>query len=274
MRWCVAYLTLLVPGVLRAQTPAVAPAPPGPDPRAFTGTPPPPVAPVATPSPVATVSPAPRQKSGAPEARRGFQMHIVPFTAMAFPFGRATDARRDWLNGRYSWQWVPLSLGLGAKLIDELYLGAYLDLGVGYEGSDSKTKSRCEAGDDLSDDVDCSSLSVHAGVEARYNIAPSDSLNGWLGYGFGLTTGSQSISDAGRYSETTTAHGIDFARLSGGLDFRLSRGFGMGPFAVFSLGRYLNQRTVIRDDVTFSGSIDNPAFHSWVTIGLRLVMFP
>jgi hypothetical protein len=103
---------------------------------------------------------------------------------------------------------------------------------------------------------------------------PADSMNPWLGYGVGITTASQSISDAGRYDEASNAQGIDFARLSGGLDFRFGRGFGLGPFAVVSVGRYTHQRTTINNVVTFSGDIDDPAMHAWVSLGLRMTIFP
>jgi opacity protein-like surface antigen len=201
-------------------------------------------------------------------------MHFVPLTAVSFPFGDASAARGDALSARYGWQWMPFEVGLGAKILDEIYLGAYLNFGVGSEGSDIKTEGRCEAGDDVSDDVSCSALSVHAGIEARYTFTPADSMSGWVGYGIGFTSASQSISDAGRYDETSTAQGIDFARISGGLDFRLKRGFGMGPFAIVSVGRYTHERTTIRNVVTFSGDIDDPATHAWISLGLRLVIFP
>ncbi len=201
-------------------------------------------------------------------------MHFVPLTAMSFPFGSATGERSDSLSSRYSWQWVPFDIGLGAKLIDELYVGGYLNLGVGYEGSDLKTEKRCEAGDDLGDDVSCSSVNVHAGLEVRYTFAPAESASGWLGYGVGITAATQSISDAGQYKETSAVQGIDWARISGGLDFRFSRGFGMGPFGVFHVGRYTHQRSEMRDVATFAGDIADPAFHAWLTVGLRMVIFP
>lgn len=201
-------------------------------------------------------------------------MYFSPLTAVSFPFGDASSARGDTLGGRYSWQWMPLDIGLGAKIIDELYLGGYLDLGVGYEGSDSRTEGRCEAGDDVDDDVSCSSVTVHAGLELHYTFAPAESMTGWVGYGAGITSGSQTISDAGRYSETSTSRGIDYARLSGGFNFRPKRGFGLGPFAVFSIGRYLHQRTEINNVVTFSGDIEDQAMHAWLTLGLRMVIFP
>ena len=201
-------------------------------------------------------------------------MHIVALTALAFPFGAATGRRSDALSARYGWQWVPFEIGLGAKVIDELYVGAYLNVGVGAEGSDLITERHCESGNDIEDDVSCSSVTVHAGLEARYSFMPTESMNAWVGYGAGVTTASQHISDTGRYDETSAARGIDFARLSGGLDFRFKRGFGLGPFALISVGRYSHERTTINNIVTFSGDIDDPALHTWVSVGMRMVIFP
>jgi hypothetical protein len=201
-------------------------------------------------------------------------MHFVPFTGIAIPIGDATNAPRDSLGARYSWQWVPLEVGLGAKIVDEFYVGAYFNVGLGWEGSDARTKGRCDAGDGLEDDNSCSSVSVHAGVELRYTFTPADAMSGWLGYGIGATSVTETISDAGRYSESSTVQGIDFARLSGGLDFRVKRGFGLGPYAILSIGRFMHQRTSVLDEVTFSGAIPDPAFHAWLGLGLRMVVFP
>ena len=225
----------------------------------------------ATPPPATSPPPAPR---AAPDARVGFQMHFVPMTAVAFPLGSASGAARDSLSGRYSWHWVPLELGMGAKVIENLYVGAYFNFGVGWEGSDTDTKRRCEAGDDFEDDVSCSSVSARGGIEVRYTFAPAEPFTGWVGYGIGGTLASQTISDEGRYREVSTASGIELARLTGGLDFRLKRGFGLGPYAMLSIGRFLHQKTEIRNDVVDSSGIDDPSLHGWVCLGLRMVVFP
>jgi opacity protein-like surface antigen len=236
--------------------------------------PPPSIPPPVAPKP-ATEAASPEPKRTAPPARRGFQMHVVPLTAITFPiYGDASELPGDNLSARYGWQWTPLELGLGAKVVDQIYLGAYLDLGVGGEGSDPHTEGRCEAGNDIDDDVSCSSTTVHAGIEARYSFTPAESMSGFVGYGFGITSGSQTISDAGRYREVSTARGIDYARLSGGLDLRVSRGFGLGPYGMLMIGRYEHQRTEIRNVVTFSGKIEDPTVHAWLQLGLRLVIFP
>jgi hypothetical protein len=194
--------------------------------------------------------------------------------AVAFPFGDATAEPGDKLSARYAWQWLPIELGLGAKPLEELYIGGYLSVGVGAEGDDLRTERRCEAGDDIADDVSCSSSSVRLGLELRYTFAPAERLAGWIGYGAGFTSATQTISDAGRYSESSTAQGVEWARLTGGLDLRVSKGFGLGPFGLVSVGRFGHRRTEVDSRTTFSGSIAHPAFHAWLALGLRLVIFP
>ena len=201
-------------------------------------------------------------------------MHFVPLTGVLFPFGSATGARGDSLSNRYGWQWVPFEIGLGVKITDELYLGPYLSVGVGAEGSDLAVEKRCEAGDDVIDDVSCSAVSVRMGLEVRYTFTPAEQMSGWVGYGFGYSGGSQTISDEGRYTETETARGLELARLTGGLDFRLTRVFGLGPYAVASIGRYNAQRTEIRNGEASNRDIAEPATHVWLGLGLRMVILP
>lgn len=175
-------------------------------------------------------------------------MYIVAMTGVQFPlpFGAVSDAKGDTLGARYGWQWVPLELGLGSKIIDELYVGGYFSVSAGFEGHDQRVAARCEAGtDDVIDDVSCSSATVHAGIEVRYSFAPAERINGWVGYGFGYTGASQTISDDGRYSETSAVSGLDLARLTGGLDFRFTRGFGLEPYVAISMGRYSHRSTTI-----------------------------
>jgi hypothetical protein len=201
-------------------------------------------------------------------------MHFVPLVGALIPLGSATGGRGDTMDARYSWQWMPLEIGLGAKIIDELYIGGYMNFGLGYEGSDERTSAHCNAGNDAIDDVSCSSFSFRAGLEVRYSFTPDDTINPWLGYGFGFTSASQYISDAGRYAETSTAQGLELARITGGLDFRLKRGFGLGPYAMVSLGRYTHERTEINNVSVSSADIASPAVHGWLAFGLRLVAYP
>ena len=84
----------------------------------------------------------------------------------------------------------------------------------------------------------------------------------------------QAVHDREQHQKHDRESGLELARLSGGLDFRLKRGFGLGPYAMVSIGRYLRQHTEIRNVETSSSSIGSPATHAWIGIGLRMVIFP
>ena len=56
----------------------------------------------------------------------------------------------------------------------------------------------------------------------------------------------------------------------GGVDFRLSRAFGIGPFVDLSVARFSSGH----DDLVGDFDIPNKATHEWLTLGVRAVIFP
>jgi hypothetical protein len=58
-----------------------------------------------------------------------------------------------------------------------------------------------------------------------------------------------------------------------GLDFRLSRTFGIGPVVDFSFGQYRTLSVEVNGETT-EAAIQNKALHEWLLIGVRLVLFP
>jgi hypothetical protein len=216
--------------------------------------------------------PAPEQRS-APPAARGFQMALR--FGLNAPFGNATAASGDTEGARYSDQF-PLFFDLGAKLSDRVYVGGVFGFAIGTNGSDDRVESLCvDRSNDLNNDIVCTSTSVFAGVEAQYHFAPAARWNPWLGYGVGWEWANETIDDnvVGR-SESTTASGFDFARLTGGVDWRAAKAFGLGPFLTFALGSNSSTRTDVNNAQTYDGAVSSPAIHGWVMFGLRLVLFP
>lgn len=59
-----------------------------------------------------------------------------------------------------------------------------------------------------------------------------------------------------------------------GLDFRVHRGFGIGPVVDFSLGQYSHFHSEFPGQPTTDGDIKSTAMHEWLMIGLRGVFFP
>jgi hypothetical protein len=121
--------------------------------------------------------------------------------------------------------------------------------------------------------LDCLALSFRIGVQVQYHILPHEDLNPWVGYGIGLESLGIAVAK-GDEDGSVTYNGFEFARFMAGVDFRISRTVGLGPFADFSIGQYSRYRVdapVLDDD---EGSIDEKKLHEWLTIGARFVLFP
>ncbi len=203
----------------------------------------------------------------APPAHRGFQMALR--TGFAMPFGTAQKAGNglpktkmsDFVGGQ-----VPFFIEIGGKPIKQLFIGGYFGLGVGPAGGDA-----ADACDDQN--VDCLGVSTRFGVEVQYHILPHEDLNPWVGYGIGFETASLAVKD-GDEDGSLNYGGFEFARLSGGVDFRISRVFGLGPFVDFSMGTYGTYRWDAPKFEDSDGDIAETALHEWLTVGARFVFFP
>lgn len=68
--------------------------------------------------------------------------------------------------------------------------------------------------------------------------------------------------------------GFEFARFGAGVDFRLNKVFGLGPFVDFSLGSYSRYKFDVPGAASEDGDISNTASHQWLTFGVRGVFFP
>ena len=214
-------------------------------------------------------SPPPSQDQPRP-ARAGFQMYLQ--TGLRIPFGDASDAPGDSLAARYSWQWA-FDVGLGAKVTEDFYLGAYLGFSLGFEGDDTHIEALCNDDDDnLENDISCSSATARIGLEGIYSFSPGERWNPWLGYGFGGELASQSIHDRQLgHKESATSTGYTWAKLSFGADYR--RAVGVTPFGELAFGRFNNTDTKVDGD-SMRIAIPDRALHCWLFLGLRLVILP
>ena len=117
-------------------------------------------------------------------------------------------------------------------------------------------------------------MTFRLGLEVQYHFKPSETLNPWLGYGAGFESATQSIDDREQgYSETTALSGYTYAQLSGGFDLR-KKTVGFGPYAELALGRFTQTSTEVNGVETASGDIADPAWHAWLSLGFRMVLFP
>jgi opacity protein-like surface antigen len=198
-----------------------------------------------------------------PSAARGFQAALR--SGVQLPWGDASDLQGDELAARYGWQ-VPLLLDAGFKLRKPVFLGLYAGMGYGLVGDGNEAEAACRA-----PGASCNVLSYQLGVQGQYHFGPSDRLNPWLGVGFGYEMVRQSLS-SGTYSETQRSSGVTLLKLSFGIDYRSS--FGFGPFVEASAGRYEATRTEVGGSRVHEGPVDPSAWHGFLTIGARLVVLP
>lgn len=206
-----------------------------------------------------------------PLGHRGFQMAFR--TGLAFPIGNVQSGelstRGDDLlvaGGRSSFgelvgPQLPLMLDIGGKPNKHVFIGGYIGLGLGLAaGALQKDCERLGR--------DCRSLSFRLGAQIHYAIAPDDRLNPWVGYGLGIAR-----LDVGDGGFEAGFRGFDFGRFMAGLDIRLSRTIGLGPYIDYTVGKYA-ARNVEASGAFVDRDIDGRTFHYWLTIGPRLVLLP
>jgi hypothetical protein len=199
----------------------------------------------------------------APPAHRGFQMAVR--SGYSLPFGRVQGGPGGKMSDLVTGQ-VPLFIELGGKPIKPVFIGGYLGFAAGAVAGDMD--DRCDT-----DDLDCAALSFRLGIEAQYHILPHEDLNPWVGYGIGVESLVIGIAK-GDEDGSITHTGFEFARFMAGVDYRINRTIGLGPFADFTMSQYSRYRVdapVIEDT---EGSHDDKALHYWLTLGARVVFFP
>jgi hypothetical protein len=158
-----------------------------------------------------------------------------------------TDKLSDGTSGG-----VPIQLEAGYMVIPNLLLGVYGQYAF------LSTKN-CPPG------IDCSLHDFRIGIQAQYHIMPDQSVDPWLGIGFGYESLGVSYSGGG-VSESGSISGLEFLNLQGGADFQVASAFTVGPFLSLSLAQY---SSVYDPAANSSADITNKALHEWITIGAK-----
>ena len=194
----------------------------------------------------------------APKGHSGFQLALRP--GLAIPLGeRGKDvAMSDVLSPQ-----IPLLIDIGGKVIPELFLGAYFGAAAGLPAG--TTKDACDA-----NGGGCTVARLNFGVQIVGHMMPRSRVDPWVGYGFGYEMLGIGESSNG-VVKSVGYGGLEFGRLMAGVDFRITRVFGVGPFADLSVGQY---STVSVDGNSTDIASDRKAAHLWLTFGARFVFFP
>ncbi len=189
------------------------------------------------------------------------QFEIGGRVGYAIPMGEALDGSdlSDGISGA-----IPLTLDIGYRVIEPLFVGAYLGYGFGMIGDEDEL---CEL-----DGVDCSVSTFDLGVQAQYHFDPGSGMDVWAGGGLGYESLSTSIEGSGaEISGTFSA--LPQIMLQAGLDFGDEK-MGYGPFLRFTHATYSSVSADCSGDATcVDGDEDIPddaqAGHQWLTIGVR-----
>ncbi len=111
----------------------------------------------------------------------------------------------------------------------------------------------------------CTGWQIRGGPMGMWRFLPFQNVSPWVGLGAGYEYIVRSATLGG--SESSVAyHGFQFVELSGGAHFRTSRTYA-GPFVSFAMGQYGSKSTS-----SSSGSVDDPATHQWITLGVHAVL--
>lgn len=187
----------------------------------------------------------------APQARHGFQMAMR--TGYSLPFGNVGNGTKlSSIDGDE----VPFLLDLGAKFNDYVFLGGYFGFAVG--GCGNSTANSCVG------------LGLRFGPEIVVSLVPDGRVDPWLGYGLGMELGGNG-SNSG--NDAVDTFGWEFAHFMGGVDFRVSRGFGVGPFVDLGLGEYTALSVTLNNQQSDVPILEH-GVHGWMTLGARFVIFP
>ena len=188
---------------------------------------------------------------GPPRARHGFQMAMR--TGYSLPFGNVGNGTKlSSIDGDE----VPFLFDLGAKFNDYVFLGGYFGFAVGGCGS--------------SMEPDCVGLGLRLGPEIIVSLVPDGWVDPWLGYGLGMELGGNG-SNSG--NDAVDTFGWELAHFTGGVDFRVSHGFGVGPFVDLGLGEYTALSITLNNQESDVPILEH-AVHGWMTLGARFVIFP
>jgi hypothetical protein len=177
---------------------------------------------------------------------------------VGIPYGKPTsdsDPLGDSVNTL-----APFMLELGGQITPAFYLGAYGAYARGSAGS--SLDSTCS-------EHECSVYAGRLGVALEVRVLQT-SPSPWIGYAIGWSAEEVDVAtDDG--TEQTAFGGIDFANLSGGVDFAVSRSVLVGPYGGVGFSMYLYRVKAV-DGVGAGEAIDDPALHGWIQLGVRAAL--
>ena len=206
----------------------------------------------------------------------GSNVHLAVRTGFGVPLGTYAEQRslagfrETDVNalGDDTYGAIPLWLDAGYRLTPKLMLGAYFMYGV-------VLPKTAESGDPLGggcpEGFDCFASGVRLGIQAQYRFLLSPTLEPWLGIGLGYEWVSSRLEGQAfgiPLDASTSYSGPDLLHVQGGVDFRLGRVIGLGPFMALSAMQYTSCSLELSGDAS-SCQLDEKGWHGWLMLGVR-----
>jgi hypothetical protein len=156
---------------------------------------------------------------------------------------------------------IPIWADLGYRMNKNWYFGLYGSYGIGLVPTNvcQNNSTSCTLGD------------ARFGGDVHFHFLPKNTVDPWLGLGFGYEVLGLTAS-AGSNSLHENLGGFEFVNLQAGADYKVNRGFGIGPTIMGSLAQYSNadvDLTILGKTASQSTSAFNKTFHGWLAFGLR-----
>lgn len=164
---------------------------------------------------------------------------------------------------------IPLILELGYRVSPRWWLGLRPEIATGGHGGQCPTTANCKWTD------------LRLGALAKFHLAPSSSMDPWLGVNLGWEwmRPSTSVTLPAEVTGSAAAQSVNIKQtiggplleLLGGLRFDFGEHVKAGPFVSAAVGRYV--RSWFECSSTAAGCaspswINDGAFHGWVSIGI------
>jgi hypothetical protein len=205
---------------------------------------------------VAVVFPAALANAqGAPIPDRGAEVALR--SGLAIPFGESVEGTNF---DQYASSAIPLLVEAGFRVDSSLFVGARF----GYAFPQLKNPNGA------CNNADCGGSDIAVGLEAIYRFVPEQTFAPWIGLGGGYEWTSADISGQNA-SSSSTVSGFQGLAMIGG-DYRVNQQLVLGPAVELAFGRYDSIESTTRlGGLTTStdNDIQNTAWHTWLTFGLR-----
>ena len=151
------------------------------------------------------------------------------------------------------------------NLTDQSSAGGELQLGLGYRINPNFMVGVYGSGSIHDTGSYTSGSNIYtatAGVQANYHFLPAETWDPWIGLGSGWRALWINHSAGG----TDSRHGLDLARLTAGVDYRVSSLFAVSPYVGAGLTTFLTQQ--LAGEQSFS-NVHGPDVNVWIFGGLQ-----